>query len=61
MNYSYGIAEPEMQAEWLEYGKTHLTTSVFAIILTAPIGAMFIGILSAKWLEKETTQFEQVA
>lgn len=61
LNYSYTIEEPELQAAWTEYGKTFLTTSVFAIILTAPVGAMLIGVLSNKWLEKEVTQFEQVA
>ena len=37
--------------EWEEYGQAMLTTAVFAIIITAPLGAIMINTLGTKWLE----------
>lgn len=37
--------------EYEEYGQAMLTTAVFAICITAPLGAIFINTLGAKWLE----------
>lgn len=34
-----------------EWGQGMLTTAVFAICLTAPLGAIFINTLGTKWLE----------
>ena len=36
--------------EWIEYGQAMLTTAVFAICLTAPLGAIMINTLGTKWL-----------
>jgi len=38
-------------SEWEEYGQAMLTTAVFAIIITAPLGAIMINTLGTKWLE----------
>lgn len=37
--------------EWEEFGQAMLTTAVFAIIITAPLGAIMINTLGTKWLE----------
>lgn len=37
--------------EYIEWGNGMLTTAVFAICLTAPLGAIFINTLGTKWLE----------
>lgn len=37
--------------EYVEYGQAMLTTAVFAIIITAPLGAIMINTLGTKWLE----------
>ena len=37
--------------DWEEYGQAMLTTAVFAIIITAPLGAIMINTLGTKWLE----------
>ena len=39
-----------MVDEYLEWGQGMLTTAVFAICLTAPLGAIFINTLGTKWL-----------
>ena len=38
-------------AEYVEYGNAMLTTAVFAIVITAPLGAIMINTLGTKWLE----------
>ena len=37
--------------EYEDYGQSMLTTAVFAICLTAPLGAIMINTLGTKWLE----------
>ena len=36
--------------EYVEFGEAMLTTAVFAICITAPLGAIFINTLGTKWL-----------
>lgn len=36
--------------EYVEYGQIMLTTAVFAVCLTAPLGAIMINTLGTKWL-----------
>ena len=36
--------------EYEEFGRAMLTTAVFAIILTAPLGAILINTLGPRWL-----------
>ena len=42
--------EKGLGPEYLEWGQAMLTTAVFAICLTAPLGAIFINTLGTKWL-----------
>ena len=35
---------------YIEWGNAMLTTAVFSICLTAPLGAIFINTLGTKWL-----------
>lgn len=37
--------------DYEEYGQAMLTTAVFAVIITAPLGAIMINTLGTKWLE----------
>ena len=37
--------------EYEEYGQAMLTTAVFSIVITAPLGAIMINTLGTKWLE----------
>lgn len=37
--------------EYEEWGQAMLTTAVFAIVVTAPLGAIMINTLGTKWLE----------
>ena len=43
--------EKKLGQEYLDWGQAMLTTAVFAICLTAPLGAIFINTLGTKWLE----------
>ena len=47
------LAQPQERRikQWEEYGQAMLTTAVFAIIITAPLGAIMINTLGTKWLE----------
>ena len=36
--------------EYLDWGQAMLTTAVFSICITAPLGAIFINTLGTKWL-----------
>jgi len=36
--------------DYLEWGQAMLTTAVFSICITAPLGAIFINTLGTKWL-----------
>ena len=40
---------PDYQ-EYVDYGNAMLTTAVFAVCLTAPLGAIMINTLGTKWL-----------
>lgn len=42
--------EKNLGQEYLDWGQAMLTTAVFAICLTAPLGAIFINTLGTKWL-----------
>ena len=42
--------EKGLGPEYLEWGQAMLTTAVFSICLTAPLGAIFINTLGTKWL-----------
>lgn len=44
-------AQDKELAEYVEYGNAMLTTAVFAIVITAPLGAIMINTLGTKWLE----------
>ena len=50
-----GLALKEASArnlpEYEVYGQAMLTTAVFAVVLTAPLGAIMINTLGEKWLE----------
>lgn len=37
--------------EYEEYGQAMLTTAVFSVLITAPLGAIMINTLGEKWLE----------
>lgn len=39
--------------EWEKWGNDILTTAVFSIILTAPLGMLIINILGPRWLSKD--------
>jgi hypothetical protein len=49
--------------EWVKWGNDILTTAVFSIILTAPVGMLIISNLGPKWLQLDTNnqQFTDVA
>lgn len=47
--------------EYEDYGQSMLTTAVFAIILTAPLGAIMINTLGTKWLEYDGEDPEELA
>ena len=40
-----------LDEQYIEWGEAMLTTAVFAICLTAPLGAIFINTLGTKWLD----------
>jgi len=44
-------ARSEDVPEFIQFGNAMLTTAVFAICLTAPLGAIMINTLGTKWLE----------
>lgn len=44
--------------EYEEWGQAMLTTAVFAIIITAPLGAIMINTLGTKWLEYDGDDIE---
>lgn len=44
--------EPDFQ-RWQEWGKDITTTAIFAIIITAPIGLVFISYYGDKWLTQD--------
>ena len=46
--------------EYESYGKMMLTTSVMAIIFTAPTGAILTNTLGPKWLIKKSVTFREV-
>ena len=37
--------------KWIDWGEAMLTMAVFAICITAPLGAIFINTLGPRWLE----------
>mmetsp|Transcript_18133 Transcript_18133/g.59223 ORF Transcript_18133/g.59223 Transcript_18133/m.59223 type:complete len:695 (+) Transcript_18133:796-2880(+) len=42
--------------DWLKWGNDILTTSVFSIILTAPLGMIIINSLGPRWLEQNASR-----
>jgi len=40
-----------LSEEYVKYGEAMVTTAVFAIIITAPLGAIMINTLGEKWME----------
>ena len=50
-----------MLPEYVEYGNAMLTTAVFAIVITAPLGAIMINTLGTKWLEYDGNDPELLA
>jgi hypothetical protein len=47
------IVEKGKSAEYVSWGNDILTTAVFSIILTAPLGMMIISMLGPKWLQRD--------
>ena len=47
------IIDDNKSAEYVDWWNDILTTAVFAIILTAPVGMMIISSLGPKWLQKD--------
>jgi Kef-type K+ transport system membrane component KefB len=47
------IVEKGKSAEYVSWGNDILTTAVFSIILTAPLGMVIIATLGPKWLQKD--------
>jgi NhaP-type Na+/H+ or K+/H+ antiporter len=47
------IIEKKKSAEYVSWGNDILTTAVFSIILTAPLGMVIIATLGPKWLQKD--------
>ena len=47
------VIEKNKSAEYVEWGNDILTTAVFSIILTAPLGMMIISALGPRWLHKD--------
>lgn len=45
--------------KYIELGQAMLTTAVFAICLTAPLGAIFINTLGTKWLEYDGEEINE--
>lgn len=45
---------------YLDYGNAMLTMAVFAICITAPLGAIFINTLGPMWLEKSDVCEDEV-
>jgi len=41
----------ELGPQYIEWGQAMLSTAVFSICITAPLGAIFINTLGTKWLE----------
>ena len=56
------LAEAEKRAlpEYQTYGTAMLTMAVFAICITAPLGAVFINTLGPLWLKKTEPDEEKV-
>ncbi len=54
-------AQDKDLAEYVEYGNAMLTTAVFAIVITAPLGAIMINTLGTKWLEYDGNDPETLA
>jgi len=44
--------EPDFD-KWQQWGNEILTTAVFSIILTAPLGMMIINVLGPRWLSRD--------
>lgn len=44
--------EPDFQ-KWQDWGKDITTTAIFAILITAPIGLVFISYYGDKWLTQD--------
>ena len=44
--------------QWIEWGQAMLTTAVFAICITAPLGAIMINTLGTKWLKCDKEKVE---
>jgi len=51
--------DPEKYDTYVEYGTDILTTAVFSILLTAPVGLIVIQKLGPRWLEQSTIVMEQ--
>lgn len=47
--------EPDFQ-KWQDWGKDITTTAIFAIIITAPIGLVFISYYGDKWLTQDNVK-----
>lgn len=47
------ILDKGKSAEYVRWGNDILSTAVFSIILTAPVGMMIISALGPKWLQKD--------
>ena len=43
--------EKGLPQEYVEWGEAMVTTAVFAIIITAPLGAIMINTLGEKWMD----------
>ena len=54
-------ATKEDVPEFIQFGNAMLTTAVFAICLTAPLGAIMINTLGTKWLEYDGDDPELLA
>eukprot|EP00892_Ulva_mutabilis_P007649 jgi/Ulvmu1/5256/UM022_0049.1 len=49
--------EPDFQ-KWKTWGKDITTTAIFAIIITAPIGLVFISYYGDKWLSQDNVKIQ---
>ena len=47
--------------EYIEFGQAMLTTAVFAVVITAPLGAIMIQTLGTKYLEYDGDDPELLA
>ena len=45
--------------DYLPFGESMLTTAVFAVIITAPLGAILTNTLGPMWLEKQIKVTEE--